>query len=84
MKKKFKKKPLLKAQRVDKVGVVLLLLWFAIIIVVSEKVKWIAGKEWGSPVIWISALSTLGIIVTEYSKYFAVRRIRKLLKKKEE
>jgi hypothetical protein len=56
-------------------------MWCAVI-VVSEKVKWIAGKEWGSPVLWISAVATVGIIISEYTKYSAVRHIRKLLGKR--
>lgn len=55
-----------------------LALFWATIIIVAEKGKWVAAKEWGSGVLWITLVSSLAIIVFEVLKYIGAKRLYRL------
>ena len=60
------------------IDICLILLFYGIIIIAMEKLKWEAAKilvsSW-----YFMGIGCIGIIVGEFLKYWAVRHIRKIL-----
>lgn len=84
-KKKTKLAPKLATKRrVGLADICLLVLFWCIVIIFMEKVKWEAARLIADVSTFIVLLAAVGIIVGEYFKYMAVRHIRKLFGKAKE
>jgi len=67
-----------KHTKLNIIDVILIVLFYSIIIIAMEKLKWEAAKilieSW-----YLMLTGCVGIIIGEFLKYWAVRHIRKIL-----
>lgn len=53
-------------------------LFWATMIIVAEKGKWVAARDWGGEVWWVTILASAAIIFFEVLKYIGAKRLYKL------
>lgn len=53
------------------------LFWSAMIIV-AEKGKWVAARDWGGDIWWVTIIASIAIIFFEVLKYIGAKRLYRL------
>jgi len=82
--KRDKKGKFIKERKIDLIEIIWLIVFWSVVIIAMEKLKWEAAKAITCTSIIIIGISSFGIIISEFLKYQAVRHIRKLLGKRKE